>query len=167
MGVCGLNTSRDLDLPHLITTDEKGTLINWRMPLSKNPELKYVEIIKSPHGTVDGGIDGVHFVAPKYLMTKDNDGNKVRWTFSKEGKLIKENIANFKMIKKVISIAFYIVDFENIWIFTGTVNGMIIQWKFHEKAIFKIWQKVVVCSITSLIWNDDTKSLLIGDSCGN
>ncbi len=78
MGICGSNIG-DIGLSHIISTDIKGRIINWQMPNSSNPELQFVQKIESDHSLITNGISYVSFSAPRNIITKDDDGNRIVW----------------------------------------------------------------------------------------
>ena len=166
MGICQSTSVAGGAQPQIISCDTRGRIISWKMPKSKNPKLKFFERIESCHQTVKGGCSDLIFAAPRKVYTKDNEGVKVSWEFTDNGKLDQKKVEANVVIKNSTAVAHWYQDHQTEWAFVGYESGSIYQWKLPEKTCFKVWHQVIATPITTLYWNYDTQSLLVGDTGG-
>ena len=165
MGKCESQNKVDYVEPHIISCDAKGRIINWKLPNSKDPELIFVQRIESHHSAAKGGVKDLIFAAPRKLYSKDNKGIKISWEFMDDGKIDYKKIESSQGIINYSPFAHCYIDQKTNYAF-ATKNCSIIQWKLPGKRLFKEWNQVTASPITTLYWNYDTQSLLVGDTGG-
>lgn len=137
------------------------------MPNSSNPELQFVQKIESDHSLITNGISYVSFSAPRNIITKDDDGNRIVWQFQEDGTIKQHKEKSYEILRRMTSFAQCFTDVTNSFVFTGYDNGTIIQWQYPQQKIFKIWKDKYNLSVTVMVWNHETRSLIVADISGH